>query len=480
MPFGTFLCMKSLFWKYLTVTVALLLVSFGIFGATFLWQTYNYTLGQTQDKLKEQAIQLSEMTSVYISNNTNAVQRMYYMTLNDFVSENNSYVVLANTNGQVVFCFDKSGFLDTADAYVSDDALYSSLNKGEYMGIGNFSGSNDDVYYICGQPVVNTDGLTVGVVFISAPATSALEILDKEQRFFFLTAIVVLFLGFIVSYFVARSMSNPLKKMQLATKAYAKGDFSVRVDDSGDDEIGELARSFNQMCESLEHLDSLRSQFVANVSHELKTPMTTISGFIDGILDGTIPDDKQRDYLNIISNETRRLSRLVVRMLEASRIQSGEVKLKPTRFNLTDMLCQTLIGFEQRINDNNINVEVNFESENIFVYADSDNIAQVVYNLIDNATKFTSKDGTLTLTVSLTDKKAYVKVSNEGQTIAPNVLPHIFERFYKADQSRGNDVGGAGLGLFLCKSILNMHGEDIYATSEDGLTEFVFTLSLAE
>ena len=281
-------------------------------------------------------------------------------------------------------------------------------------------------------------------------------------------------------YFMAQSMSKPIQKMKHATRAYAKGDFSVRLDESGDDEIGELAHSLNQMSESLEHVDQLRSSFIANVSHELKTPMTTIAGFVDGILDGTIPPDRQREYLHIISNETRRLARLVVRMLEASRLQSGEVKMNPVKFDLCEMTVQTVIGFEQRIKTKNLDVDINFDEDQIFVLADQDNINQVVYNLIDNATKFSPDGGTFTVRLSLTDKKVYVKIANDGQTIAPNVLPHIFDRFYKADQSRGKDRYGAGLGLFLCKQILNMHGEDIHATSENGVTEFVFTLPLAK
>ncbi len=472
--------MRSLFWKYLVVTVCLLLVCFGVFTTTFLLQTYNLTLGNSQTELEKQAIRLSEMTTIYIDNNTDTVQQMYYLNLNNIVRENDAYIVLADTSGHVVFCFDERGFLDTSDAYISEDALNAVLNEGKYSGIGDFSGSSDEAYYISGQPVYTANDLIVGVVFISSPATASFAFLDNMHRIFVATGLIVLLLGIFVSYFVAQSMSKPLKNMQLATRAYAKGDFSVRIDDSGDDEIGELARSFNSMSESLEQLESLRSSFIADVSHELKTPMTTISGFVDGMLDGTIPPEKQHDYLQIISNETRRLSRLVVRMLEASRIESGQVKLNPVRFDLTDLICQTVIGFEQRINEKKIDVQINFEKDSVFVYADQDGIAQVVYNLIDNATKFSSDEGTMSIAVSVTDKKAYVKIANDGQTIAPNVLSHIFDRFYKADQSRGKDNCGAGLGLFLCKSIINMHGEDINAMSENGRTEFVFTLSLAE
>jgi len=472
--------MKSIFWKYLTATIALLLISFGVFGASFLWQTYNLTLGESREVLEDRAEQLSEMTTLYLENNTDIMQQMYFIALSEVITEDNAKVLVCDTTGKVVYYLDENGLREDTENKVSEEAVSSVLNQGQYDGVGSFDGTPNELHYTCGRPVVTSAGKIVGALFVSAPATAALDILDDLHRIFLINGLIVLMIALIVSFFVTQSISKPLKKMTVATRAYAQGDFSVRLDESGDGEIGELAHSLNHMSESLEHVDQLRSSFIANVSHELKTPMTTIAGFVDGILDGTIPENRQREYLHIISNETRRLARLVVRMLEASRLQSGEVKMKPIKFDLCEMMIQTLIGFEQRIKTKKLDVDVRFDDDKINVMADQDNINQVVYNLIDNATKFSSDGGKLCLTISRTDKKVYVKVSNEGQTIAPNVLPHIFDRFYKADQSRGNDRMGAGLGLYLCKSILNMHGEDIHATSENGMTEFVFTLPLAD
>jgi len=471
--------MKSIFWKYLTVTVALLLISFGVFGATFLWQTYNYTLGESQETLEKQAQRLSQMTTLFIENDSDIVQQMYFTSMSELIADNDAKIIVCNIESKIVFYMDENGFRDGGENEVSQEAVDEVLAFGKYSGLGSFDGTQNELYYTCGQPVKTNTGKIVGVVFVSSPASASLQVLDDLHQIFLINALIVLLIALVVSYFVAQSMSNPLKKMTIATRAYADGDFSVRVDESGDDEIGQLAHSINQMSESLDQLDQLRSSFIANVSHELKTPMTTISGFVDGILDGTIPQEKQREYLSIISNETRRLARLVVRMLDASRLQSGEVKMNPVKFNLTEMICQTVFGFEQRIKTKNINLEINFEPDTVFVNADQDNINQVIYNLIDNATKFCYDNGTMAIDVSVTEKKAYVKVRNEGETIAPNVLTHIFDRFYKADQSRGKDRHGAGLGLFLCKTILTMHGEDIQATSENGITEFVFTLPLA-
>ena len=472
--------MKSLFWKYLTVTVALLLISFGVFGATFLWQTYNVTLGETRNTLDEKAVQLAEMTTIYIENDSEIVSQMYFIGLSEVVKEDDAKVLVCNTSGNVVFYLDENGIRDGADNSVSLAAVNTVINTGKYNNIGSFDGTPNELYYTCGRPVNTSAGKTVGVIFVSSPATAALDVLDDLHRIFVINGLIVLMIAIIVSFFVTQSITKPLKKMTMAIRSYAQGDFSVRLDESGYDEIGVLAHSLNHMSESLEHVEQLRSSFIANVSHELKTPMTTISGFVDGILDGTIPQERQREYLHIISNETRRLARLVVRMLEASRLQSGEVKMNPVKFDLCEMLIQTVIGFEHRIKTKSLDVDISFDRDMIHVLADQDNINQVVYNLMDNATKFAVDGGKFSVHVALTDRKAYVKICNEGQTIAPNVLPHIFDRFYKADQSRGNDKYGAGLGLFLCKQIINMHNEEIHVTSENGVTEFVFTLPLAD
>ena len=244
-------------------------------------------------------------------------------------------------------------------------------------------------------------------------------------------------------------------------------------------EMHELAAEFNNMAASLEQSEIRRREFVANVSHELKTPMTTIAGFMDGMLDGTIPPERHRQYMQTVSDEVRRLSRLVRSMLDISRLQSqGIPEQRKRRFDIVESVGQVLISFEQKINDKHIEVEADLPDEGLMVWADSDAITQVIYNLTDNAVKFCPQEGQLWVRVAAEGQRARVTVGNTGPTIPPEELPLVFDRFHKMDKSRSVDRDGYGLGLYIVKTIIEGHGEDIFATSKDGRTEFSFTLPI--
>ena len=215
------------------------------------------------------------------------------------------------------------------------------------------------------------------------------------------------------------------------------------------------------------------------MSHELKTPMTTISGYVDGILDGTIPPERHHYYLQIVSDETKRLSRLVRSMLDISRLQEhGIPEEKKTHFDLEECAGQVLITFEQKITAKEIEVEADMPMHPVYTLAMEDAITQVIYNLIDNAVKFCPQKGTLGLKIREGGGKAYVSVSNTGQTIPPEELPLLFDRFHKLDRSRTQNRDGWGLGLYIVKTIICSHGENIRVTSRDGKTEFTFTMPL--
>ncbi|MBO4366257.1 MAG: HAMP domain-containing histidine kinase, partial [Clostridia bacterium] len=276
-----------------------------------------------------------------------------------------------------------------------------------------------------------------------------------------------------------------------AAREYAKGNFKIRVDAEGPDEIAELGKAFNHMAGSLAAHEENRNTFLSNVSHDLRTPMTTISGFVDGMLDGTIPDDQRDHYLQIISGEVRRLSRLVNSLLEVSRLEAGK-SLKVSDFNLTERARQVVIALADKIDAKGIDVDFDGDAEDVFVSADPDAIHQVLYNLVDNAVKFTDSGGVIGIRITETkakdaggiskdkDKKALVRIRNTGKGIPEEEMKHIFERFYKSDRSRGLDKTGTGLGLYIVKTVLDQHGETIHVESvPDVYTEFRFTLSLA-
>ena len=293
--------------------------------------------------------------------------------------------------------------------------------------------------------------------------------------------IVVLVAGVVMTFF-ARQQSKPLQDMARVANAFGHGDLTarVRVDEKHTLEMQELSTAFNNMTSSLQKSEYQRQEFVANVSHELKTPMTTISGYVDGILDGTIPEHRQRNYLQIVSDETKRLSRLVRSMLDISRLQDqgGIPEDKKMHFDLEECAGQMLITFEQKITSKNLNVDVDMPLHPVYTIANQDYISQVIYNLLDNAVKFCPEGGTLGLKIREGGNKAYVSISNDGETIPPEELPLVFDRFHKLDKSRSQNRDGWGLGLYIVKTIVCSHGENISVTSRDGKTEFTFTMPL--
>ena len=224
----------------------------------------------------------------------------------------------------------------------------------------------------------------------------------------------------------------------------------------------------------------MRRSFIANVSHELKTPMTSIAGFIDGILDGTIDPDQERHYLRIVSDEVKRLSRLVRSMLNLSRIEAGELKVQTTPFNILEIICETVFSFEQSIEQKNLDIR-GLDTDKVMVDADPDLLHQVVYNLIDNAVKFVNPGGYLEFSFSVDANMTYVGIRNSGEGLSKEEIPRVFDRFYKTDRSRGVDKNGVGLGLYLVRSIINLHGGDIIVKSVQGeYTEFVFSVPTAK
>jgi signal transduction histidine kinase len=263
------------------------------------------------------------------------------------------------------------------------------------------------------------------------------------------------------------------------SKKFAKGRFEERVAVTGHDEIAELSIAFNNMADSLEDIERTRNTFIANVSHDLRTPMTTILGFIEGINSGAIPEEKREYYLNIIASEVKRLSRLVNELLDISRLDSGTRKFSPTRFDICEMARLILISFEQKIDAAKLDVEFECDNDNMFVYADKDAIHQCLYNLCDNAIKFSREKGKLRISISRREhKKIFVSVYNEGMGIPEKDLPYVFERFYKIDKSRGVDKVGVGLGLYIAKTVLESQDEKIIVKSKEGENcEFIFTLT---
>ncbi|MDR2569954.1 MAG: HAMP domain-containing histidine kinase [Oscillospiraceae bacterium] len=322
--------------------------------------------------------------------------------------------------------------------------------------------------------------------------TSDISAFRQEWRDFYsaliLIAVSVMFLAFIVSYLATKKQAEPLNEMANVARRFARGEFSARVKYRGGsakggasnkDEIGQLTEAFNAMADTLESSERLRRDFIESLSHEFKTPMTVISGFAEGLLDGTIPRDSEAKYLGIISSETRRLSRLVRSMTEISTLQSDESSMVyNSSFDVSEVVRLALISFDGKLENKQLSVDAVLPDEAIITRGDADSITRVVYNLIDNAIKFSVPAGVIGLELWQQDTRVFVSVTNHGDDIPNKELPHIFDRFHKGDKSRSADRDGVGLGLFIVKKILDNHNEDIFVTSSGGITKFIFSLTI--
>ena len=396
----------------------------------------------------------------------------------------NADVFLCDTTGHILMCRDflidgtvVAQACEYHDSITVSQAILDNTLINSYSTVSRMNGQFEELQFIAGEPVKVSEH-TVALVFAVAPVTNILEdFVLPIINLLLISFVVALCFAIIAVYYSSHALTRPLKEMAEVTKRYAVGDFSPRVRFKRDDELGQLAAAFNSMAGSLAQLESSRRSFVANVSHELKTPMTTIGGFIDGMLDGTIPPEQQSHYLKIVSEEVKRLSRIVVSMLNLSKIEAGQLDLNITDVDLSSMILNTFLTLEQKISSGRIEIRGLDSLSQHKVRADKDMLSQVVYNLVDNAVKFTPQNGFISVRITEEENCTKTHILNSGAGIASDEINKIFERFYKVDKSRSADAKSTGLGLYIVKSILELHNGNIYAESIEGrYTEFVFTL----
>ncbi|HAN44652.1 MAG TPA: sensor histidine kinase [Ruminococcaceae bacterium] len=471
---------KSLFYRYFSICSAIILISLTVLGVVLMVCATQYFRQDKYKLLYRNAVQAVELTMAnYKENNYLYIEKSEILPVYTILAGSiDADMFLVDLTGKTLICTHRAPCNHTT--YLIDQSIIEQAKKGQYRETGKLSGIYPTAYYTVGLPIHNSDGTAAGVVFVSTSAEALTLFLIEILRMFAISSMVVIICGFIIIYFVTNRLVTPLRQMVYATQSFSNGDFSIRVPINDYDEIGKLAAAFNNMASSLAQLETVRRSFVANVSHELKTPMTTIAGFIDGILDGTIPQEKHSYYLKIVSDEVKRLSRLVVSMLNIAKIEAGEMSIKPAVFDIASTVCSTIFTFERAIEEKNLEVR-GLDSGKFYVEADPDMLHQVVYNLVENAVKFSQQGGYIEVSYNVDGAVTSVAVKNSGQGINKDDLPKIFDRFYKTDKSRSLDKTGVGLGLHIVRSIINLHGGEIIVRSVEGeYCEFVFTLPTAK
>ncbi len=476
--------------RQLISTLLLLALCMSLLGAGFFSLYYHNQIEEIEQLLVQDVNYISSYAGLVLRDESGLLAEHFreYLTSVSLIS--NCSILLCDTQGNPLFMANLEPPPDYVTQAVPEWIVARSLEGQGFFGITSFEGLFQNPSYATGVPIlqqntfINESGqvveqnVPVALLFVAQDASYVSDFLREAFQIFIITAACVLLIAVAICSISAQYAVQPLQLMASAAYRFARGELDTRLVDFSNrkDEIGELAKAFNVMAESLGQSEKRRSEFVANVSHELKTPMTTIAGFAEGMLDGTVPREKEKESLAIISSETRRLSRLIQRMLELSRLQSQERVAAQVQFDAGEVLLRVLLSLEGKIIDRNLEVVTELPDEGAMVWGEPDAVTQVCYNLLDNAIKFSKEGGTLTLRIVLKAGKAYISIRNEGITIPPEQLPHVFDRFHKVDSSR-SEREGVGLGLYIVKTILNTYKESIDVTSEHGETEFTFTLS---
>lgn len=481
--------LKTIYSKYLVSFIALIGIGFLAIAIIICSVVTNYSINTKTELMNKTA----EMVYLEVSNEMMADDCDFETAImNNSEKYKNVFGLLADYSESDIILFSKDGKIlyETAD-----DMVFASLTMGkktmdEIKGSAGLSSRLGDLNGLFKQrrfnyiyPVeesVSGNNKTIGYIVLTSSASGMSQVFEQIIKVIIVSSLWVFLAAIIIVYFITDRITTPIKQISKAVKSYAKGNFDVRIPVKGEDEIATLSEAFNNMAKELSKLEKTKNTFFSSISHDLKTPMTSIQGFIEGILDGTIPEEKQSYYLGIVLEEVKRLTRLVNSLLDITRMQSGSVKLNPSHFDICEMARLILISFEEKIDELKLDVEFNCDEDPSQVFADKDAIHQVLYNIISNALKFTPEKGELKIDISKekSSGKYMVSVYNTGIGMKEEELPFVFDSFYKADSSRGLDKTGTGLGMFIAKSKIEAHGERIGVESEyEKYCRFWFTLS---
>ena len=464
---------RAFFPAALLLLTALLLV-----GTFFQLMVRSYLTDQSLSRLEQDGRAIATLSAAY-SAEENTDPREYMVNLTVASEVSGADVMIFDSQGRLLLCSEHPFGCEHRGRQISSDYLHRVSTEGIARDEGVFSGLYNDARYVVSLPIVDgRSGQFLGMVTVSESTAGTEAILDRLQELFLFISLGAMLAALIFMTFFARRQSKPLRVMAKTASDFGHGALDARVptSDSYTLELEELALAFNNMADSIQKGEYQRREFVANVSHELRSSITSIQGFAQGILDGTIPKGEQEKYLSIITDETHRLSKLIHSLLSLSRIENEEMPLHCTSFDINERIRLAIIARMNELEEKELEIETEFASDPCFVHADADQIQQVLINLLDNAVKFTPKGGRIRFSSRLESNTLFLCIQDDGQGILPEDAPHIFDRFYKADKAHTAGKG-TGLGLAICRRIMERHGQSIRLLPSDQGAAFEITLA---
>ena len=475
---------RSLHAKLLAIYFAIVLLFVGCLGGTL---TISYRKNLT--KMREESVIdcARQIAAMYANGSLSIVDIEKGQTIPVLMTTAKDFdatIQIVNTTSKRLFynMSEDKMIVYNRNQLVDDDIYHTVYNLGQTYVHSDYYNEEMDknvstIAYPLMYPNSPAGAKPWAILIINSSLDSVNVAYSEIISTLWIPAILVTVIGLVVIYALTNRIVKRVKKLKTATEEIAKGDFDTRVEFKEKDEIGLLADGFNKMAEDLKIADASKKDFVSNAAHELRSPMTSINGFVEGMLDGTIPKEKHRMYLEIVSSEVKRLTKLVKTMLDLSRIESGRDKITLAKTDINELIRHVVIRLSQKIELKGIIPEIDISDDPLFVLADSDKIEQVLQNLIDNAIKFTEKDESIYISTEQKGDKVFVKIKDEGSGISEEDLKFIWDRFYTVDKARSGNKTGTGLGLSIVKTIIDQHNENITVKSSVNKgTEFIFSL----
>ncbi len=467
---------KTLYLKFL-----LAYFIFGVFGfiviSTFApSMTRDHLIRENAERLYSEATLISNSYASELYNNEISLETVKDQ-LDSLAVYMNSSIRIINPSGRVVLDSSKPLNLEDVDMIENFDP---TITGNSYYIVDRFFDTFEKQNLNVIVPIT-ADYKVKGYVTIHYAMSSIDDSANSLTGIFMMTFLILFLLSMIILIFFTEMVYIPLKKITYATEQYASGNMHYEFQVESDDEIGYLAACLNYMASEIARSEDDQKKFVANVSHDFRSPLTSIQGYLKAMLDGTIPPEMYEKYLTIVLNETERLTKLTNSLLTLNNLNTKGILLDKTDFDINQVIRNTAASFEGVCRSKNIAIEVVLTEEVMYVNADMEKIQQVLYNLLDNAIKFSHHNSVIKIETSEKKNKIFISVADHGIGIPKDDLKLIWDRFYKSDYSRGKDKKGTGLGLSIVKEIINAHGENINVISTEGAgSEFVFSLPMSK
>ncbi len=470
---------KSLFLRMLFVYLLIIVVAFTIVGGIFFSTMKSIFLDVQMDQMIKEA----KVINSWVQDNYHGATTDFELSakLGQKAGDESSIIWLLYSNTKerrMIFDPENKGNINEKSESSSVSDFLKETQQGKtYKEVSNVGNTFEDYMMSVAVPMT-VDGVNKGAIVVHKEVGDYDPKISLIFRQILISLIISIGFASILVFILSRYIVQPIKAVSLAAAELSRGNLDWRVRPRTQDEIGELAATFNKMAEDLKLQDSLRNTFIANVSHELRTPLAAIQGFIQGMLDRAIEENDRDKYLDIVLGETKRMNALITDLLTLAKIESGQFPIELSEFDINELLRRCIIMFEQRIEEKKLKVDIQLCDEKLMVWADEDRISQVVTNLIDNAVKFSFEGGELKVWTDCLENKVYVNISDAGEGIPKDEQQYVFERFYKVDKSHSRNKPGTGIGLSIVKRIIMQHGEKITLQSEEGnMTTFTFSLT---